>query len=183
MPLFQINLPKSTMTAIMPRTFAEVNVSERGHLQKLLRENPSALEQAIDEKLFIISEEDSNWIDSDRRVDLLALDKGSRTEDSQAITVNLVVIELKVVEGGGHMELQSIRYAAMLSNMNFDGVVKRYENFSKKPFDVAQSELLKFLEDSESGLVPVSEQVLISKNPRIILISPSFTKEITTTVL
>jgi len=43
--------------------------------------------------------------------------------------------------------------------------------------------LLKFLADSESGQIPESEQVLISKNPRIILISPSFSKEITTTVL
>ena len=183
MPLFQMNLKDSKMTAIAPQEFANVNVSERADLQRLLRDNPAALEQALDEKVFIFSEEYSNWKESERRVDLLALDKGNRTEDSSVVTANLVVIELKVAEGGGHMELQSIRYAAMLSNMSFDAIAEAYERFSKKPAALVRTELLKFLEDPELGQIPEPEQVRISKKPRIILVSPSFSKEITTTVL
>ena len=48
--------------------------------------------------------------DSPRRIDLLGLDKDA----------NLVVIELKRTEDGGHMELQAIRYASMVSTMTFE---------------------------------------------------------------
>lgn len=195
MPLFQVNLPTNAMSRVVPMTFKEVDVRERDHLQELLCENPSALEQAIEEKLFIISKEYSNWENCNRRVDLLAIDKGLRSEDSPIVTVNLVVMELKVEEGGGHIELQSIRYAAMLSNMNFDAVVQAYEKFSNKTFDVAKSELLKFLQepeleqdseleqDTEPRKNLAFEHVLVSKKPRIILIAPSFNPEITTAVL
>ena len=76
------------MAAITPQTFAEVNVSERGDLQKLFRNNVAAIEQAINDKLFIISEEYSYWKESDRRVDLLALDKGEHSENSAIVTAN-----------------------------------------------------------------------------------------------
>jgi hypothetical protein len=51
-----------------------------------------------------------------RRIDLLAVDK----------TGCLVVIELKR-DDGAHMDLQSLRYAAMVSSMNFGDVVTAYE--------------------------------------------------------
>jgi hypothetical protein len=79
-------------------------------LQRLLREN---IEVIAPETLIIsdvISEEFGEWEDSRRHIDLLGLDKDA----------NLVVIELKRTEGGGHMELQSIRYASMVSTMTFD---------------------------------------------------------------
>jgi hypothetical protein len=57
----------------------------------------------------VIAEEFSDWEDSRRRIDLLAIDKQA----------NLVVIELKRDEIGAHMELQALRYAAMISTMSF----------------------------------------------------------------
>ena len=39
---------------------------------------------------------------------------------------NLVVIELKRDEDGAHMELQAIRYAAMVSTMTFERAVEVY---------------------------------------------------------
>ena len=56
------------------------------------------------------------------------------------------------------MELQSIRYAGMLSNMNFNAVVETYEKFSKKTTAEAQSELLKFLEDPKIG-IPTKQSI------------------------
>ncbi len=48
--------------------------------------------------LLVVSEEFGEWDDSRRRIDLLAIDRDA----------NLVVIELKRTEDGGHMELQAI---------------------------------------------------------------------------
>ena len=85
---------------------------ERQDLQRLLR---SQIEIVSPDTL-IISEEFSQWEDSNRRIDLLGIDKNA----------NLVVIELKRTEDGGHMELQSIRYAAMISAMTFERAVEVY---------------------------------------------------------
>jgi len=43
-----------------------------------------------------------------------------------------VVIELKRTEDGGHMELQAIRYAAMVSAMTFDGAVEIYGRYLRE---------------------------------------------------
>ncbi|MBK1986559.1 hypothetical protein A0J48_003195 [Sphaerospermopsis aphanizomenoides BCCUSP55] len=121
----------------------------------------------------IIAEEFGNWEDSKRRIDLLALDKNA----------NLVVIELKRGEDAGQSELQAIRYAAMVSTMDFEAVVNAYEEFltklTKPEEDVnnARSDIKKFLALEDD------EEVLISNTPHIILIAPSFSQEITTTVL
>ncbi len=56
---------------------------------------------------------------SKRRVDLLAVDRDA----------NLVVIELKRTEDGGHMELQAVRYAAMVSPMTFTQAVEVYGHY------------------------------------------------------
>ena len=61
----------------------------------------------------VVAEEFGDWEDSRRRIDLLGIDKNA----------NLVVIELKRTQDGGHMELQALRYAAMISALSFDKLV------------------------------------------------------------
>ena len=65
--------------------------------------------QVLDRDLYVVCEEFGQWDAGSRRIDLLAIDRDA----------NLVVIELKRTENGGHMELQAIRYAAMVANMTF----------------------------------------------------------------
>ena len=48
---------------------------------------------------------------------------------------NLVVIELKRTEDGGHMELQAIRYAAMISTLTFGQVVETYGRYLRQRQD------------------------------------------------
>lgn len=167
MPLHKIEKDHNKLHAIVPGSFVDERYRERQDLQPLLRDNP----ESLDPKLFIVSEEFSDWEDSSRRVDLLGLDKDG----------NLIVIELKRVKEGGHMELQSIRYAAMLSAMDFEAVVRAHEQFlldkKKDTTTDARQSLRSFLELDDS------DEAIISNTPRIILIAPSFSREITTTVL
>lgn len=107
-----------------------------------------------------------------RRIDLLALDKSGR----------LVVIEIKRTDDGGHMELQSIRYAAMVSSMEFTEVLEAYsahcaKNRPQENVD-ARGDMESFLEMAEGA-----EDPAISTDVRIILVSADFGREITTAVL
>jgi hypothetical protein len=93
---------------------------------------------------------------------------------------NLVVIELKRTEDGGHMELQAIRYAAMVSKMTFADAVNAHTNFLTKTGEnpsEAENAILNFLEwDEPKGTD-------FGKDVRIVLVSANFSKEITTSVL
>ncbi|BAY29322.1 hypothetical protein NIES2107_11630 [Nostoc carneum NIES-2107] len=166
MPFYEIDQNQQKIQRLNPSDFVHEKWLERQHLQPLLRDSP----EVIDPGLFIIAEEFSNWEDSKRRIDLLGLDEEG----------NLVVIEIKRIEDGGHLELQSIRYAAMVSAMNFEAVVHAHQQFlskSGKDFTNAELEIKRFLDIEEF------EEGFISNTPRIILIAPSFSQEITTTVL
>lgn len=147
-------------------SLAELGLRERQDLQRLLRDDIDVL----DPSLKVISEEFGNWEDARRRIDLLALDKEGR----------LVVIELKRTEDGGHMDLQALRYAAMVSPMVFDDIATAYEKFlaQMEPDHSrdARQELVSFLGQDE-------EEPEISSDVRIILVSGDFGREITTTVL
>src|SRR5690606_36690952 len=67
--------------------------------------------------LMVVAEEFGEFRDVRRRLDLLCMDKSGQ----------LVVVELKRTEDGGHMELQALRYAAMVSTMTFRQLVDIYE--------------------------------------------------------
>lgn len=166
MPFYQFDTDQNKLQRLNPSDFITEKWLERQDLQPLLRDSP----EVIDSSLFIISEEFSNWEDSKRRIDLLGLDEEG----------NLVVIELKRVEEVGHIELQALRYAAMVSAMDFEAVVNAHEHFLARlgrDSTNARFEVGKFL-----GLED-SEDVFITNTPRIILIAPKFSQEITTTVL
>ena len=117
----------------------------------------------------VIAEEFGQWEDSRRRIDLLGLDKGA----------NLIVIELKRTEDGGHMDLQAIRYAAMVSTLTFDKLITIYEQYLRDngmELNAAES-LLDFLEWSEP------DEVQFGQEGKIVLASAEFSKELTTSVM
>jgi len=85
-----------------------------------------------------------------------------------------------VAEDGGHMELQALRYAAMISAMTFEQLIEthaRYRNSSQPDHDGAQAAILDFL----GWASPDEDQ--FGQDTRIILASANFSKELTTAVL
>jgi len=163
MPLFE--LTETAITEIQRVTFESVGVRERYHLQRLLRDSI----HIIDPDIYVVTEEFGEWEDAKRRIDLLCVDRDG----------NLVVVELKRTEDGGHMELQALRYAAMVSTLTFEELVDthgRYLAKCNRPQN-ARDSMIQFLgwEDKED--------CALGEDVRIILVAADFSKEITTTVL
>lgn len=163
MPLYELGGDR--MSAIPPTTFSAANVKERYDLQRWLREQ---VEIIVPDGM-VLAEEFSNWEDSKRSIDLLVLDQDA----------NLVVVELKRTEDGGHMELQAVRYAAMISAMTFQQAVETHGQFLIKHGikEDPQARLLAFLGWDEA------EEDAFAQDVRIVLASGDFSKELTTAVL
>lgn len=163
MTIYEISSDK--FRKIDETSFSDAGLRERQDLQRLLR---SQIE-IVSRDTLVISEEFSQWEDSNRRIDLLGIDKAG----------NLVVIELKRTEDGGHMELQSVRYAAMISAMTFERAVEVYTGFLKRigSTDDARTMLLEFLELDDPDEDSFAQEV------RIVLVSAEFSKELTTSVI
>jgi len=156
----------SAFRQIDETSFADIHVGERTDIQRLLRTQI----EVLDDDLYVLTEEFGDWEDSKRRIDLLAIDKQA----------NLVVIELKRTQDGGHMELQAIRYASMVSAMTFERAEQIHAEFLARigqPASEARARLLEFL-----GWEDPSEETF-ADDVRILLVSEDFGKELTTAVL
>jgi len=164
MAVFKVN--GDGLTPLEATSFEREGIRERLDLQRLLR---SKIEILSPDTL-LITEEFSYWDEGRRRIDLLALDKQA----------NLVVIELKRDETGAHMELQAIRYAAMVSTMTFEQAVAAHASFlgsiGRNALDASRN-ILEFLEWDE----PRADE--FARDVRVVLVAAEFSKELTTSVL
>lgn len=162
MTFFEIE--KGCIQRVEKVSLAQAALRERQDLQALLRRQ---LPELIPD-LLVIAEEFGDWDDSRRRIDLLAVDRMG----------NLVVVELKRGDTGSHMELQALRYAAMVSTMTFEQAVSAYEGFLGPEAALsARRQLLDFLGWSEPNEDDFAQDV------RIILFSEDFSRELTTSIL
>ena len=163
MPIFE--LKDRRIDALCETTFKDQGLKERQDLQRLLQDQVDV----VDPNVMVLAEEFGHWTDSKRRIDLLCLDRDAR----------MVVMELKRTEDGGHMELQALRYAAMVSRMTFDQAVEAHEKWlAQKKSDVnARDAILEFLRWDE----PDEDE--FCKEVRIVLVSGDYSKEVTTSVL
>lgn len=164
MPLYEFD--KTGIGRLKETTFSEAGLLERQDLQRLLRENI----EVIAADTLVIAEEFGDWEDSRCRIDLLGVDKQA----------NLVVIELKRTDDGGYMELQALRYAAMVSAITFEQLVAVFERYLARigqEGQDAQLILLDFLGWDEPDEDEFGQDV------RIILASAEFSRELTSSVM
>jgi hypothetical protein len=160
MGLYRLGTNK--LEAVATTTFAAEKVLERKDIQRMLRTDISP----VGDDLMVLAEEFGDWEDSNRRIDLLCLSRNG----------GLVVVEIKRTEDGGHMELQALRYAAMVSRLTLEQAVETYARTSSSPIETARDEILTFLRVD-------SEDAALTGDVRIILVSADFSAELTTTVL
>src|SRR5262249_9436851 len=164
MPIYEVTATE--FRRIEEGEFRASGLRERSDIQRLLRTQIDV----ISEDLYVLTEEFSDWEESKRRIDILAIDANA----------NLVVIELKRTSDGGHMELQAIRYASMVSAMTFERAVQIHAAFLSSIAEdpaKAESRLLDFLDWAEP------DEEAFAADSRIILVSADFSKELTTSVL
>jgi len=145
--------------------FASTKLQERADLQRLLRDQI----EVVAPDVLVIAEEFGEWTDSRRRIDLLGIDK----------LANLVVIELKRTEDGGHMELQALRYAAMVSTLTAERATEIFSDYLTRRglTDDPEERILEFL-----GWAEIDEDAF-AQDVRIVLVSADFSREVTTAVI
>jgi hypothetical protein len=162
-PIFRVT--ETSLQRVAETTFSAEKLLERRDLQRLLRADIGPL----GDDLLVIAEEFSDWDASQRRIDLLCIDR-----DAQ-----LVVVELKRTEDGGHMELQAIRYAAMVSSMTLERAAAVYARTlgGEDADGRAQRALLEFLD------IGALDEVAGPLDVRILLVAADFSTELTTAVM
>ena len=161
MAIYKLMGTKERLDKVAPTTFDQEGVLERQDLQRILRGQPDVLEEG----LFIITEEFSNWEGSGRSIDLLGLDATGR----------LAVIELKRGNTGEHMDLQAIRYAAMVSTITLQQTIDAHQRYlDRQGIEGNAEELVR------EHLANTETQEIYTAKPRIILVSEGFSPELTT---
>ena len=102
-----------------------------------------------------------------RRIDLLCMDRNAK----------LVVVELKR-EDSGHMELQALRYAAMVSRMTFDRAVAAHQSYlqGNNKGEDARQRILDHLDWDEP------KEGALASDVSIVLVATRFSDQIMTTV-
>ncbi|CAN7734719.1 hypothetical protein LJR029_004949 [Caballeronia sp. LjRoot29] len=163
MPLYEMTGQR--LNAIPATTFTALHLLERDHIQKAVQTHIVAITPGI--RTMVLAEEYGDFDGSSRRIDLLCLDAEAR----------LVVVELKR-DKGIHMELQALRYAAMVSTMRFDQAVEAHREYLLDTSSAADPEqAIRTFLGKEDGPVALSETV------RIVLAAAEFSPELTTAVL
>jgi hypothetical protein len=162
-PLFE--LTRESLVQV-PETWFDSKLLKSKDLQRLLRRDISVLSP----DLKVIAEDYGGWENDGRSIDILCIDKEAR----------LVVVDIKRTAEPSYVELQAIRYAALVSAMTFEEAVNaagrdRSERHSSE--QEVRAEILDFLdwttpEDGEFGA-----------SVRIILTAAEFSRELTRSVI
>ncbi len=176
--MYIVDKNKKKMIAAQPCKFADLQLTERDHLQEWIAEKPSSL----GEPLLIIQKEFDGFAGTNERLDLLALDKDSR----------LVVIENKLDNSGKDVTWQAIKYASYCSTLSKKQIIKIFAEYLVKNEQVAkdisdqeaEKRIKKFL-----GILSTMEDnddawdINVGANTqRIILVAGIFRKEVTSSV-
>ena len=113
MPLY--DMVAGRCRAIGEASLSALKVREGVDLQRLLRSQIAALGDDLPR----LAKEPGEWKDGRHGIELLTIDR----------EVNFVVIELKPPSYGCHMEMQGLRYAAMVFRITFERAERVHADF------------------------------------------------------
>lgn len=167
MPIFEVR--DGGLTKLDQSSLGAEHLWERRDLQAYLRMHLHQIEGTSD--LLVIAEEFADWADSKRRIDLLAVDRRG----------NLVVIELKRGSTGEHMELQAVRYAAMVSTLTLDQAAHAFAQFRSTTGEATTSDAARDLIIGHIDSDQPEED--FGRDVRIVLVSEDFSLEVTSAVM
>lgn len=153
-------------------SLAEAGFLERQDLERWLIQNPSILGDDV----LIVTSEFDRWSNSagdpkKDRLDVLGIDGGGR----------LVVVELKRDLASSDVDLQALKYAALVSRFTTDTLVDAYRRFHEKLHDQSIS-----TEQARARLESHVEEPLdpeVWAQPRVVLIANNFPETVTNTVV
>ncbi len=165
--MYQIDKNKNRINKVTQKTFSELGLREREHLQEWIAYNSDV----FGEDLLIIQKEFANFDKTNERLDLLALDKNG----------NLVIIENKLDDSGKDVTWQSMKYASYCSGLTKENIKNIFQEYLDKYFNGqdARENLSNFF-DSEDY-----DEIILNNgfSQRIILVASKFREEVTSTVL
>ena len=165
MPLYEMT--DTAMVPVPTTTFVSENVLERADLQRVLRDHVDVVAPGV----LVLAEEFAAFEDARRRIDLLGVDQEG----------NVVVVELKRTSDGGHLELQALRYAAMVSAMTFDDLATAFVRYRTAVAPELAASARDHLAEHLAGVG--GEDAEPTRRVRVVLVSGGFDVEVTTTVL
>ena len=159
---------------ISETSYKDSNLEEPTFLRPLLRK--SIEDGSIDgilPDLMIVAEEFNAWSNSNRRIDLLAVDRDA----------NLVVIEIKRSSHGDHSELQAIRYAAMIADLRFENAAEALHRHMVNSGDEGAT-----LEDASKQMIDFfgwrePDETLFGQEVKIVIAAAGFSDELATSVM
>ena len=167
--MYQVDKQANRIYKVDKKTFTELGLKEREHLQEWIAYNPSV----FGEELLIIQKEFSNFDGTNERLDLLALDKQG----------NLVIIENKLDDSGKDVTWQALKYASYCSGLKKEEIIKIYQDYLDKYSleEKAEDNIAEFMEENEESF----EEIVLNSGfgQRIILVASKFRQEVTSTVL
>jgi hypothetical protein len=165
--VYRIDRDANRVVPLHQRSFADLRMNERNHLQEWIARCPSL----VGEELLILQKEFAGFSDTNERLDLLALDKSGA----------LVVIENKLDDSGRDVTWQALKYASYCSGLSKENVKQIYQNYLDKfePGSKAEDNLSDFLQAEDFQDTVINR----SYTQRIILIAANFRKEVTSTVM
>ena len=157
-------------TPLVPITLGEAGFSERAHLQEWVVSHPEILGDGV----MIVTLEFDRWRSASGtperdRLDVLGLDRSGR----------LVVAELKRDAAPDTVEMQALKYAAMVSRFTPESLASQHAKFRSARGDaMTDGQALEALEAYCHGLLPEN----LAK-PRIVLLASSFPPVVTATTV
>jgi hypothetical protein len=127
----------------------------------------------LGEELLIVSDQYSKFEAAKDRLDILCVDREAHP----------VVVELKRTPHADYADLQSLRYAALIRTLDINDAAEALSRFRQKNGkDLseadAKNEILEFIEPDEEGI----PRIQLQNEPRIIIASGEFSRELLTTV-